>query len=151
MKLLYLKLRDKYSGNYLFLGLVLFIYFLIWLFNFSYFKLIWLDFLKIFIYQILPVLIIIFSLIFIFNILIEKDYIKEKLKNSTSFSKYIFSIIWWTLSTWPVYMWYPFLKQLKNNWLNYWHIASFMYARAIKIPFFGNYDILFLIKIYYYI
>ena len=135
MKLLYLKLKDKYSGNYLFLGFILFIYIIIWLFNFNIFKIIWLDFLKIFIYQIIPVLFIIFSLIFIFNILIEKDYIKKKIKNSSSFYKYIYSIIWWILSTWPVYMWYPFLKQLNKHWLNYWHIASFIYARAIKIPF----------------
>lgn len=135
MKLLYLKLKDKYWWNYLFLSWVLFIYIFIWLSSFHRFKAIWLSFFNIFIYQIIPVLFIIFTFIFIFNILIEKEYIKEKIRNSNSFLKYTYLIIWGILSTGPVYMWYPFLKQLKTHWLNYGHIACFIYARAIKIPF----------------
>jgi hypothetical protein len=55
------------------------------------------------------------------------------------------------LSSGPVYLWYPLLKQLKEKWLSQWHIATFIYARAIKIPlipmmivFFGlKYTIIF--------
>lgn len=146
MKLLYLKLKDKYGFNYLFLSTVLLLYIIVWLCDFNLFKLIWIDFLKVLLFQMIPVLFIIFSLIFIFNILIEKDYIKEKLQNSNSLVKYLYSIIWWILSTWPVYAWYPFLRQLQTYWLTYGHIASFIYARAIKIPFLAIMIIYFWLK-----
>jgi len=81
------------------------------------------------------VLLIVFVFMFILNILIEKEFIKNKIKNAKSITKYFVSIIWGIFSTWPVYMWYPFLKQLKNHWLSYGHIATFIYARAVKIPF----------------
>jgi hypothetical protein len=68
-------------------------------------------------------------------LLLEKEIIKNRIKNAKNSTKYFFSIIWWIFSTWPVYMWYPFLKQLNNHWFNYWHIATFIYARAVKIPF----------------
>jgi len=52
-------------------------------------------------------------------------------------------------------LWYPFLKKLKDHWLTRWHIAAFIYARAIKIPlipmmiaFFGiKYTLIFNIVI----
>ena len=40
-------------------------------------------------------------------------------------------------------MWYPFLKKLKDHGLNYGHIATFIYARAVKIPFLA-------VMIYYF-
>ena len=80
------------------------------------------------------------------NILLEKDIIKNKIKNSKNSTKYIVSIIWWILSTWPVYMWYPFLKQLNEHWLNYGHIATFIYARSVKIQFFAVMILYFWLK-----
>ncbi len=135
MKLFYLKLKDKFWWNWLFLFTVLIIYFLIGFFNFQYFLSVWNLVINIFVKQIFLVLIIVFVFMFILNILLKKDKIKEKIKNSKNSTKYIFSIIWWIFSTGPVYMWYPFLKKLKDNGLNYGHIATFIYARAVKIPF----------------
>ncbi|MFK7780450.1 MAG: hypothetical protein QM490_04945 [Candidatus Gracilibacteria bacterium] len=135
MKMFYLRLKDKYGLNFLFLYLVLILYIITGFIDFAYFKDVGLGFLNIFIYQIIPVLIFVFVLMFIFNILISKDLIKQKIKKSGNLTKYFFSIIGGILSTGPVYMWYPFLKQLKDHGLNHGHIASFIYARSIKIPF----------------
>lgn len=135
MKLFFLKLNDKYWLNWLFLWIVLLIYIFLGIFSFSSFINIWKDFLSTFVNQILLVLVIVFIFMFVLNLILEKDIIKNKIKNSKSSTKYIFSIIWWIFSTGPVYLWYPFLKQLHDNWLNYWHLASFIYARAVKIPF----------------
>ncbi len=135
MKLFFKKLKDKFGGNWIFLFVVFVIYFIIWIFNQNLFLAIWEDFLNVFFKQILVVLLIVFVFMFILNILLQKDTIKNKIQNSSNHVKYIVSIFGWILSTGPVYMWYPFLKKLNDNWLNYGHIASFIYARAIKIPF----------------
>lgn len=146
MKLLFLKLKEKYWSNWLFFIFILFIYLCFWIYDFDFFISVWKDFLDILINQILLVLVIVFIFMFLLNILLEKDTIKNKIKNSKNWTKYIFSIIWWIFSTWPVYMWYPFLKQLKNNWLNYGHIATFIYARSVKIPFFAVMILYFWLK-----
>jgi len=135
MKLFFHKFKDKFWFNWIFLFTVLFILLIIGFFNFDYFLNIIKEVYNIFVKQIFIVLIIVFVLMFLLNIFLEKGKIKYLIKNSTSFTKYFFSIIAWIFSTGPVYMWYPFLKQLKDNGLNYWHIASFIYARAVKIPF----------------
>jgi len=135
MKLLFLKLKDRFWWNWIFLFIILIMYLIIGFFNFDYFLLVWKEVYNIFIKQILWVLVIVFFLMFILNILLEKEKVKQLIKNSNNFTKYIFSIIWGIFSTGPVYMWYPFLKQLKDHWLHYGHIASFIYARAIKLPF----------------
>lgn len=135
MKLFFLKLKDRFWWNWLFLFSVLIIYFITGLFNFDYFLKVGFEVYNIFVKQILLVLVIVFVLMFILNILLQKDKVKNLIKNSNSFTKYFFAVIWWIFSTGPVYMWYPFLKQLKDHWLNYGHIASFIYARAVKMPF----------------
>jgi len=48
--------------------------------------------------------------------------------------KWIFVIIGGVLSTGAIYMWYPFLADLKDKGLNYGLISCFLYNRAIKIP-----------------
>ena len=135
MKLFLKKILDRYWFNNLFLFFVLLLLFWVWIFNLNLFIYILKDFINIFVNQILFVLLIVFVFMFILNILIEKEFIKNKIKNAKSITKYFVSIIWGIFSTWPVYMWYPFLKQLKNHWLSYGHIATFIYARAVKIPF----------------
>jgi len=135
MKLFFLKLKDKYWFNWIFLFVVLIFYLITGLFDFNYFLWVTKEVYNIFVKQILLVLVIVFVLMFILNILLQKDKVKNLIKNSNSFTKYFFAVIGWIFSTGPVYMWYPFLKQLKDHWLNYGHIASFIYARAVKIPF----------------
>ena len=134
MKLWYLKLKDKYWANWLFLFTVLIVYFVFAFVNFDYFLKVGQTFLKIMLFQILPVLAIVFILMFIFNLLLKKEEVKNFVKNSKSFTKYFFAVLGGIFSTWPVYMWYPFLKKLKEHWLSYGHIATFIYARAVKIP-----------------
>jgi len=135
MKLFFLKLKDKFWFNFIFLFVVLTIYFITALFNFEYFFSVWKEVVDIFLKQIFLVLIIVFIFMFVLNLLLKKDLIKNKIENSKNSTKYIFSIIGWIFSTWPVYMWYPFLKTVKNHGFSYGHIATFIYARAIKIPF----------------
>ena len=135
MKNIYLKLKDRLWGNYLFLYSVLILYLIISIFNYEYIKVCIISFLQLFIFQIIPLLFIVYIFIFIFNLIIKNETLAEKISNTSSVVKYIFVILLWIISTWPVYMWYPILKKLHKHWLKYEHIATFIYSRAIKIPF----------------
>lgn len=127
------KIKDRIGWNWLFLIFILIIFFWIWIFNFSLSKIIFTDFINFFI-KLLPVLFLVYFFIFIFSFVLETKKIKNFLENWWFFTKLFFSVFWWILSSGPLYLWYPLLKDLKNKWLTDGHIASFVYARAIKIP-----------------
>jgi len=146
MKNIYLRMKDKHWWNYLFMYFVLLLYFLISLFDFNYIIISIIYFIKILITQIIPILFIVFLFIFIFNLLIQNEKIIKKISNSNSFTKYIFIILFWIISTWPVYMWYPIIEKLQKHGLWYEHVATFIYSRAIKIPFFAIMIFYFWIK-----
>lgn len=47
---------------------------------------------------------------------------------------WVISIISGIISTGPIYIWYPMLKQLKKKGMKNSYIAAFLYNRAIKLP-----------------
>ncbi len=129
------KILDRIWFNRFFLLCVLILYFVFFIFAPDW----WIRTLQKFLVAlkwIIPVLFFVYFFIFFFNLIVNNTKIKEKLKISSNFFKYIISVFGWIISTGPVYLWFPFLKQLKEYWLNNWHITSFIYARAIKIPMF---------------
>lgn len=73
MKLLLLKLKDKYWWNWLFFFLILTIYIISWIIDFDFFINTWEDFINILINQILLILIIVFLFMFFLNIILEKN------------------------------------------------------------------------------
>jgi len=83
--------------------------------------------------KIIPVFILVFILMTITNYFITPKFVIKHLKGK-GIKKWFFVIIGGILSTGPIYMWYPFLADLKKKGLNYGLIACFLYNRAIKIP-----------------
>ena len=83
--------------------------------------------------KIIPVFILVFILMTITNYFITPKFVIKHLKEK-GVKKWFFVIIGGILSTGPIYMWYPFLADLKKKGLNYGLIACFLYNRAIKIP-----------------
>lgn len=128
------KILDKYWFNRVFLFIILLIYALWFLFNYHWWILVGKYFLSVFFKSILPILLLVYFLIFIFNLFIDKKIIKEFFEKSSYVVRLFASVFGGIVSSGPVYLWYPLLKQFKQKWLTYGHIASFIYARAIKIP-----------------
>ncbi len=153
--IIFRKILDKYWFNWIFLFLVLIVYLFLTLLNPLWGKQVGLYFLKTLV-KILPIIFLVYFLIFVFNLLIDKDFLKNFFEKWSRFKKLFFSIIGGILSSWPVYLWYPLLKNLKDKGLTYGHIAAFIYARAIKLPllvmmisFFGiKYTIVFNLVIF---
>ena len=83
--------------------------------------------------KIVPVFILVFVLMVISNYFITPEFIKKYL-GKRGIKKWLFVTTGGILSSGPIYMWYPFLADLKNKGLSYGLIACFLYNRAIKIP-----------------
>ena len=129
----YIILKDKIWGNWLFLFIVSVLCLVSFLFDqgllINIFSVFW-DMLI----QILPTLLLVYFIIFGFNLIISNKQIVNFLKKGSYIKKLIFSVLFGILSSWPIYLWYWLLKQLQNVGLSLGHIATFSYARAIKLP-----------------
>lgn len=77
-------------------------------------------------------------LIFVYIFMVAMSFIHEKKLKKTiervpMLVKYILMSILGTLSHGPIYAWYPFLKDLNEKGISKGHVASFLYARGIKL------------------
>lgn len=131
----YIILKDKIWGNWLFLFIVCILCLISFLFDQSSLINIFSVFYDMLI-KILPTLLLVYFIIFGFNLIISNKKIVNFLEKGCYIKKLIFSVLFGILSSWPIYLWYGLLKQLQNAGLSLGHIATFSYARAIKIPLF---------------
>jgi uncharacterized membrane protein YraQ (UPF0718 family) len=84
--------------------------------------------------RILPVLIIVFGIMFLTNLLFEAKSIVRTLGKGSGLRGWVFAIAGGIISSGPIYMWYPLLSDLKERGMKDSLIAAFLYNRAIKIP-----------------
>lgn len=121
-----------YHGIY-FLGLVVFVYFLLFLFQPEKIK----QSLKIstdVLLQILPSLLLIILLMGIMNCFVNPRTVSKYVGKGSGIKGWLLAILTGILSHGPVYAWYPFLRDLRNQGMKSGLIAAFLYNRAIKIP-----------------
>ena len=83
--------------------------------------------------MIFPVFIVIFVLMIFSNYFITYEFVMKHL-GKKGIKRWLYVIIAGILSSGPIYMWYPLLKDLKDKGLSSGLIATFLYNRAIKIP-----------------
>ncbi len=83
--------------------------------------------------KILPVLILIFFFMFLLELLFPVKKMAELLKRKKSVKLWIISIISGIISTGSIYLWYPILKEFKENGIKEEIIAIFIFNRAIKL------------------
>jgi uncharacterized membrane protein YraQ (UPF0718 family) len=84
--------------------------------------------------NIVPVFAIIFALMVVFNLFVSPYSVRKYLGKSSGFRRWLIAIGGGIISTGPIYMWYPLLKELKRQGVQYGFIATFLYNRAIKPP-----------------
>jgi len=130
-------LKQKFSNlspGLKFLSLVILIYLFILIFNFTFF-LVSLNRFIVLATKILPSILGAFILIFIFNYILSDQKIKKYLVGKLNWKKYFLTICLGILSAGPIYAWYPFLADLKEQGFKNGLISIFLYNRAIKLPF----------------
>ena len=122
----------KIENKYVFLILVGIIYLILFIVNPIIFKSS-LNYFSNLLIKIIPIFVFVFILMSIMNCFFSPKFVSKHLKEK-GIKKWIFVIIGGILSTGAIYMWYPFLADLKSKGLSYGLISCFLYNRAIKIP-----------------
>lgn len=121
------------KGGWLFLLIVLLIYGVVALLDEGLATTAFASFTKL-LDKVLPVLLIVFILIFIVNLLLEPAWVKKYLGHRSGLTGWLTALIGGILSTGPVYPWYALLKDLREKGMKTSLAAVFLYSRAIKLP-----------------
>lgn len=114
------------------LFLMVLVYVFLFFFNSSLFFSSFSFFSKIF-WNLIPVFVVVFVLMSLVNFFVSKKTVLGFVSSSHK-RKWVFSALAGILSMGPIYMWYPFMQNLKEKGFNEGLIAVFLYNRAIKIP-----------------
>ncbi|MBD3156763.1 hypothetical protein GF369_02945 [Candidatus Peregrinibacteria bacterium] len=84
--------------------------------------------------QIIPVLLLVFFIMFITNMVIDAKKITTEMQHHKGISACCLAVVFGILSAGPIYLWYPLLSDLKERGLRTSLITIFLYNRAIKLP-----------------
>ena len=85
-------------------------------------------------YQMIPVLAVVFVLIFVSNLLLHPDWVRAQVGKGSGLRGWAIAVISGVLSVGPVYPWYALLGDLKAKGMRTALIAVFLYSRGIKLP-----------------
>jgi uncharacterized membrane protein YraQ (UPF0718 family) len=84
--------------------------------------------------QVLPVLSLVFLLLFIANLLLTPEKIDKYLGNESGVKGWLASVFAGILSMGPAYAWYALMAELQQRGMRTALIATFLYSRAVKLP-----------------
>jgi len=93
-----------------------------------------LIFCKDIILKVLPIFLIVFVLLALSNKFITPKKLTKRLGKKSGVKGWIITIVAGIISSGPIYMWYPLLHDLEKQGMRTGLLATFLYARAIKVP-----------------
>jgi len=123
----------KGRGGWVFLVLVLFAYGLLGLVNPEVMSQS-LGFFSQVMRQVLPILVLVFLLLFVANFVLEPKRIRHYLGSGSGTRGWIAAVLGGILAPGPVYPWYAMLAKLRQEGMRPALIAAFLYSRAVKLP-----------------
>ena len=127
------KITDKIGANWLFLIAVCFLYITIGLFD-TQTALAGLRVFGNLLGKILPILGVVFGLLFLSNLLIDSKTVVRYLGKEGTKGGWLLAVVAGIISAGPIYLWYPLLSDLKEKGMREALVATFLYNRAVKIP-----------------
>jgi uncharacterized membrane protein YraQ (UPF0718 family) len=84
--------------------------------------------------KVLPVLVLVFVLIFSVDLLLNPKRVEKYLGQSSGIMGWLTAIVAGILSTGPVYAWYAVLQDLRRKGMRTSLAAAMLYSRAVKLP-----------------
>lgn len=84
--------------------------------------------------QVLPVLGLVFLLLFVANLVLVPARVRRYLGKKSGMKGWITAVLAGILSLGPIYPWYAVLSELRQKGMRNALIASFLYSRAVKLP-----------------
>jgi uncharacterized membrane protein YraQ (UPF0718 family) len=85
--------------------------------------------------KLMPILVIIFLIMFLVNKYLQVNKVEKYLGNKSGKSGWFYSVLFGILVSGPPYILFPLLKDLKKKGMKNSLIAVFLYNRNVKIPF----------------
>ena len=85
-------------------------------------------------FKLVPVLLLVFFLIFLANLLIKPHWIQNHVGQDSGLKGYLVAIISGIISVGPIYAWYEMLRDFRKKGMRTALIAAFLYSRAVKLP-----------------
>jgi len=122
----------KHKSRWIFLVLVIILYLILALVNFSLVKESFLTFLNL-LKKIFPIFFVVLFFMFISGLFFNAKKITKSLGKDAGIKGWLISIIGGILSDGPLYMWYPLLLELREHGMRDAFIVAFFYNRAVKI------------------
>lgn len=126
------KIAKKNYSLY-FLGSVILLYFILYLFRAEEIKNSLKASANLFI-KIIPVLVLVILFMGIINSIVNPKVISKYVGRGSKSRGWLLAISLGIVSHGPIYVWYPLLKELRNRGMRSGLIAVFLFNRAIKIP-----------------
>lgn len=127
------RIIEKTGGSWAFLLLIVAVYLILGIVDFELARNT-LHVLGALVLRILPILILVFAVMFLTNLFFDAKNIVRILGKGSGLRGWVFAISGGIISSGPIYMWYPLLGDLKQKGMKDSLIAAFLYNRAIKIP-----------------
>ncbi len=84
--------------------------------------------------RILPVLLLVFGLLFLASLFLEQKWLIRHLGRASGIGGWALTVLCGVLSAGPLYAWYPLLGELKKKGVSSALITTFLYSRALKLP-----------------
>ncbi|MBN1194405.1 MAG: permease [Methanomicrobiaceae archaeon] len=84
--------------------------------------------------RIAPVLVLVFFLLFLTDLLISPKKMVKYLGRESGAVGWCVAIVGGIISSGPIYVWYPFLADLREKGMRPALAATFLYNRAVKVP-----------------
>jgi len=125
--------RNNIESQWMVLLTAILVYLILALVNINLFQDALVFFWKTFV-NIIPMLLVVFILLFISNLYIKPTIIVNYLGKISKIKGWLIAITGGIISSGPIYMWYPLLSDLKKKGAKDSLLVSFLYNRAIKIP-----------------
>ncbi|RZN45557.1 hypothetical protein EF808_06505 [archaeon] len=85
-------------------------------------------------WNIVPILVLVVGVMTFTNYFITPAWVKANLGSKGGYRRWAFAMVGGVLSTGPIFLWYPFMKDLKTHGAGHGFITVFLYNRAIKLP-----------------
>jgi uncharacterized membrane protein YraQ (UPF0718 family) len=83
--------------------------------------------------KLVPVLVLVFFLMFLTNLLVKPAWIKKHVGRDSGLKGFLIAVVGGILSMGPIYVWYGILKELQSKGMRTALIASFLYGRSVKL------------------
>lgn len=145
--------RSKLYYGFIFLWFItlLFLYIYYFVTNYSIFKKIIVELSKL-IFEVFKVLVFIYLFMVIFDYYFKEEKLKKLVSKLKGLKGLIITAFLGIISSGPLYVWFPFLKNLTQKGVDYKYVVIFLYNRAIKLPLipvmFLVYDLKFILILF---